>query len=104
MVSCVKDHTNVLPGDISGDFPSYACLLGNLLEAAGVAITQHGSVAWVSDFLSRYGLSLCLTLQSAIDVSSFVMLSAAIKYLHWVIAESFTSILYVNSLYAFLSS
>ncbi|KAH6757940.1 ubiquitin protein ligase 6 [Perilla frutescens var. hirtella] len=50
MASCVKDHTNVLPGDISSDFPSYACLLGNLLEAAGVAITQHGSFAWAIDF------------------------------------------------------
>ena len=47
MVSCVKDHTNVLPGDISSDFPSYACLLGNLLEVAGVAIAQNGSFAWV---------------------------------------------------------
>ncbi|XP_057809773.1 E3 ubiquitin-protein ligase UPL6 [Salvia miltiorrhiza] len=50
MVSCVKDHTNVLPGDISSDFPSYACLLGNLLEVAGVAIAQHGSFAWAIDF------------------------------------------------------
>ncbi|XP_042055165.1 E3 ubiquitin-protein ligase UPL6-like [Salvia splendens] len=50
MVSCVKDHTNVLPGDISSDFPSYACLLGNLLEVAGVAIAQHGSFSWAIDF------------------------------------------------------
>lgn len=50
MASCVKDHTNVLPNDVSSDFPSYACLLGNLLEAAGVAIAQHGSFAWAIDF------------------------------------------------------
>ncbi|KAK4425990.1 E3 ubiquitin-protein ligase UPL6 [Sesamum alatum] len=50
MALCVKDHTNVLPADISSDFPSYACLLGNLLEAAGVAITQPGSFAWAMDF------------------------------------------------------
>ncbi|KAK4405437.1 E3 ubiquitin-protein ligase UPL6 [Sesamum angolense] len=31
-------------------FPSYACLLGNLLEVAGVAITQPGSFAWAMDF------------------------------------------------------
>ncbi|CAI9778335.1 unnamed protein product [Fraxinus pennsylvanica] len=43
MALCVKDHTNVLPADISSDFPGYACLLGNLLEAAGVAFTQPGS-------------------------------------------------------------
>ncbi|KAI3469241.1 hypothetical protein Pfo_025904 [Paulownia fortunei] len=50
MALCVKDHMNVLPADISSDFPSYACLLGNLLEAAGVAVAQPGSFAWAIDF------------------------------------------------------
>lgn len=50
MALCVKDHTNVLPADISSDFPGYACLLGNLLEAAGVAFTQPGSFDWAIDF------------------------------------------------------
>lgn len=50
MALCVKDHTNVLPADISSDFPGYACLLGNLLEAAGVAFTQPGSFDWVKKF------------------------------------------------------
>ncbi|GFQ02234.1 E3 ubiquitin-protein ligase upl6 [Phtheirospermum japonicum] len=45
-----KDHKNILPADLSSDFPSYACLLGNLLEAAGVTVTQPGSFAWVVDF------------------------------------------------------
>ncbi|PIN18101.1 E3 ubiquitin protein ligase [Handroanthus impetiginosus] len=50
MALCVKDHSNILPADISSDFPSFACLLGNLLEAAGIAITQPGSFAWAMDF------------------------------------------------------
>ncbi|KAL3626638.1 E3 ubiquitin-protein ligase upl6 [Castilleja foliolosa] len=45
-----KDHKNILPADLSSDFPSYACLLGNLLEATGVAVIQPGSLAWVIDF------------------------------------------------------
>ncbi|KAL7144289.1 hypothetical protein ABFS83_07G002000 [Erythranthe nasuta] len=50
MALCVRDHTNVLPADISSDFPSYACLLGNLLETAGAAFVQPGSFAWAIDF------------------------------------------------------
>lgn len=49
MALCAKDHGNVLPADISIDFPSYACLLGNLLEAAGVSVAQPGSLTWVND-------------------------------------------------------
>lgn len=40
MALCVKNHANVLPNDVSTEFPSYACLLGNLLETAGVAFSQ----------------------------------------------------------------
>lgn len=61
----MKDHTNVLPNDVSSDFPSYACLLGNLLEAAGVAIAQHESFAWVkelSNALWNPSLPLCYNL------------------------------------------
>ncbi|KAL6519741.1 E3 ubiquitin-protein ligase upl6 [Orobanche minor] len=46
----VKDHKNFLPADLSTDFPSHACLLGNLLEAAVIAVTQSGSSTWVIDF------------------------------------------------------
>lgn len=49
MALCAKDHSNVLPADISHDFPSYACLLGNLLEAAGVSVAQPGSLTWVKE-------------------------------------------------------
>ncbi|KAL7220882.1 hypothetical protein ACSBR2_013714 [Camellia fascicularis] len=40
MALCVQNHANVLPNDISTEFPGYACLLGNLLETAGLAFSQ----------------------------------------------------------------
>ncbi|CAK9136438.1 unnamed protein product [Ilex paraguariensis] len=40
MALCVQNHANVLPNDISPEFPGYACLLGNLLETAGVAFAE----------------------------------------------------------------
>ncbi|KAF5941575.1 hypothetical protein HYC85_019217 [Camellia sinensis] len=40
MALCVQNHANVLPNDIATEFPGYACLLGNLLETAGVAFSQ----------------------------------------------------------------
>nr|KJB72911.1 hypothetical protein B456_011G204200 [Gossypium raimondii] len=40
MVLCVQNHANLLPTDISNKFPGYACLLGNILETAGAALSQ----------------------------------------------------------------
>ncbi|KAI8026946.1 E3 ubiquitin-protein ligase UPL6 [Camellia lanceoleosa] len=40
MALCVQNHANVLPNDIATEFSGYACLLGNLLEMAGVAFSQ----------------------------------------------------------------
>ncbi|KAM4116643.1 hypothetical protein ACB094_02G066300 [Castanea mollissima] len=40
MASCVQNCANVLPNDISTEHPGYACLLGNILETAGVALSQ----------------------------------------------------------------
>ncbi|XP_028115775.1 E3 ubiquitin-protein ligase UPL6-like isoform X3 [Camellia sinensis] len=40
MALCVQNHANVLPNDISTECPGYACLLGNLLETAGLAFSQ----------------------------------------------------------------
>lgn len=40
MTLCVRSQTNVLPNDVSPEYPSYACLLGNILEAASVALSQ----------------------------------------------------------------
>ncbi|XP_057476366.1 E3 ubiquitin-protein ligase UPL6-like isoform X1 [Actinidia eriantha] len=43
MALCVQNHANVLPNDVSTELPSYACLLGNLLETAGVAFSRPDS-------------------------------------------------------------
>ncbi|OVA16717.1 IQ motif [Macleaya cordata] len=40
MALCVHSHANVLPDDISREFPGYACLLGNMLEIAGIALSR----------------------------------------------------------------
>ena len=40
MAFCVQNCANVLPNDISPEYPGYACLLGNILETAGVALSQ----------------------------------------------------------------
>ncbi|XVF66063.1 hypothetical protein PTKIN_Ptkin10aG0004000 [Pterospermum kingtungense] len=40
MALCVQNYANELPTDISNDFPGYACLLGNILEPAGAALSQ----------------------------------------------------------------
>lgn len=40
MALCVQNHANVLPNDNSIELPGYACLLGNILETAGVALSQ----------------------------------------------------------------
>ncbi|KAJ6844211.1 E3 ubiquitin-protein ligase UPL6 isoform X1 [Iris pallida] len=40
MASCLPHHVSILPKDTSEEFPGNACLLGNLLEAAGVALSE----------------------------------------------------------------
>ncbi|KAM0043757.1 putative ubiquitin-protein ligase E3B/C [Helianthus debilis subsp. tardiflorus] len=40
MATCTHSYEKVLPADISVEFPGYACLLGNLLEAVGVALAR----------------------------------------------------------------
>ncbi|KAJ4822903.1 E3 ubiquitin-protein ligase upl6 [Turnera subulata] len=40
MADCVQHHANILPNDVSGEYPGHACLLGNMLEAAGVTLSQ----------------------------------------------------------------
>lgn len=46
MALCVQNHAHVLPNDTSNDtsikLPGYACLLGNILESSGVALSQPG--------------------------------------------------------------
>ncbi|RXH71819.1 hypothetical protein DVH24_025320 [Malus domestica] len=40
MSLCVKNHADVLPKDASVELPGYACLIGNILESSGVALSQ----------------------------------------------------------------
>ncbi|QHO06575.1 hypothetical protein HN51_065436 [Arachis hypogaea] len=40
MATLVPDLINFLPKDISDEIPTYACLLGNILETAGIALSQ----------------------------------------------------------------
>lgn len=40
MATHTQSYEKVLPADMSVDSPSYACLLGNLLEAVGVALAR----------------------------------------------------------------
>lgn len=40
MSLCVQNHVHVLPNDMSTEYPGFACLLGNLLETAGVTFSQ----------------------------------------------------------------
>lgn len=40
MALCKQNFETVLPTDLSAEFPGYACLLGNILETAGVAFAQ----------------------------------------------------------------
>ncbi|XP_073101038.1 E3 ubiquitin-protein ligase UPL6 isoform X3 [Elaeis guineensis] len=41
MASCLPNHVRVLPNDAALEYPAHACLLGNLLEAAGVALSER---------------------------------------------------------------
>jgi ubiquitin-protein ligase E3 C len=40
MATFVPNLINFLPKDISDEFPTYACLLGNILETGGVALSR----------------------------------------------------------------
>ncbi|CAH1453191.1 unnamed protein product [Lactuca virosa] len=40
MATCSQNYEKILPVDISAEFPGYACLLGNLLESVGVALSR----------------------------------------------------------------
>ena len=40
MALYAKDHAKLLPIDVSTELPGYACLVGNVLETAGVAFAQ----------------------------------------------------------------
>ncbi|KAK3002828.1 hypothetical protein RJ639_018859 [Escallonia herrerae] len=79
MALCAKSNAKVLPNDISSEFPGYACLLGNVLEAAGVAFAQPdcpldmvrkiklvGNGVYRGSVATRYPTKVCVAF-SAID-------------------------------------
>lgn len=37
---CLPSNHNVLPSDVSPEYPGYACILGNLLEAAAFVLSD----------------------------------------------------------------
>ncbi|KAL9240764.1 hypothetical protein vseg_014947 [Gypsophila vaccaria] len=39
----IQSHNNILPKDVSAEYPSYACLLGNMLEAAAGGLSDVAS-------------------------------------------------------------
>ncbi|KAI0504427.1 hypothetical protein KFK09_015379 [Dendrobium nobile] len=52
LASCLPGHASILPNDVSHDFPSHACLLGNLIEvAAAVFSDQSYNLTTVMDFV-----------------------------------------------------
>ncbi|KAI5650965.1 hypothetical protein M9H77_36970 [Catharanthus roseus] len=50
MALCVKDRIILLIDDMSNDFPGYACLLGNVLEVAGIAFAHPELFDMAVDF------------------------------------------------------
>ncbi|KAJ6848503.1 E3 ubiquitin-protein ligase UPL6 isoform X1 [Iris pallida] len=68
MACCLPNLVIILPKDSSQEFPSYACLLGNLLEAAGVALSEPKcSCQMAMDFVdvSTFFLEALPTISSA---------------------------------------
>lgn len=62
----VRSHTNILPKDVSAEYPSYACLLGNILEAAAVVLSADSSFEMAVDLaaLATYLLEMLPPLKS----------------------------------------
>lgn len=50
MALCVKDRKNLVFNDLPKQFPGYACLLGNVLEVAGVSFIQPEAYDMAVDF------------------------------------------------------
>ena len=54
MSLCLPNHVNVLPSDVSPEYPGYACLLGNIVEAAGVTLLQPACPFEMVSILKRW--------------------------------------------------
>ncbi|CAN0855178.1 E3 ubiquitin-protein ligase UPL6 [Linum grandiflorum] len=79
MSLCLPNHVNVLPSDVSPEYPGYACLLGNIVEAAGVTLLQPScpfeiavDLATVATTLLEPLPAIKLSSQKAIEDSAMV--------------------------------
>lgn len=58
MALCVKDHKTFLFDDLPKHFPGYACLLGNVLEVAGVSFIQPEAFDMVRNLAHSMDMSI----------------------------------------------
>ncbi|WOL16420.1 E3 ubiquitin-protein ligase [Canna indica] len=53
LANFLPNHASVFPGDIAQEYPGHACLLGNLLEVAGIVLSDANSNSHTAiDFLT----------------------------------------------------
>ncbi|XP_050132297.1 E3 ubiquitin-protein ligase UPL6-like isoform X5 [Malus sylvestris] len=81
MSLCVKNHAAVLPKDASVELPSYACLIGNILESSGVALSQTDCSFQMTNVLFG-GISLSSGLHHRPDDKEVSAVGAACAFLH----------------------
>lgn len=65
MTLCTKDHKTLLFDDFPKHFPGYACLLGNVLEVAGVSFIQPEAFDMVSNL--AHSMDMYLTGEEAMS-------------------------------------
>ncbi|KAK2990179.1 hypothetical protein RJ640_014631 [Escallonia rubra] len=75
MALCAKSNAKVLPNDISSEFPGYACLLGNVLEAAGVAFARPDCPFDMDQVGGKWGLQgvSCYEAIDFVAVATFLL-------------------------------
>ncbi|XP_070671963.1 E3 ubiquitin-protein ligase UPL6-like isoform X2 [Malus domestica] len=81
MSLCVKNHAAVLPKDASVELPSYACLIGNILESSGVTLSQTDCSFQMTNVLFG-GISLSSGLHHRPDDKEVSAVGAACAFLH----------------------
>ncbi|CAN6551200.1 unnamed protein product [Malus baccata var. baccata] len=81
MALCVKSHADVLPKDASIELPGYACLIGNILESSGVALSQTDCSFQMTNVLFG-GISLASGSHHGPDDKEVSAVGAACAFLH----------------------
>ncbi|CAN6726655.1 unnamed protein product [Malus baccata var. baccata] len=81
MALCVKSHADVLPKDASIELPGYACLIGNILESSGVALSQTDCSFQMTNVLFG-GISLASGSHHEPDDKEVSAVGAACAFLH----------------------